>query len=548
MKTRKRRSKRKQTRKIKKLMKYEGLSPFELKNTLIRFAKMKNPLKMLNAGRGNPNFFNTFVRKLFSHLHYACVHISNKLENIPGHQHFKDLHDYPNIGEKNYKQSIIKKLTNSIPPREKRFIIDYLNYLEKEAIKEKLKPNDIFHDVVISNLGCFYPSPPQIQPHVSLVCKNFMFNLMFGKRPTREKPENYEFFATEGAAAGILYVFNTLHINGLLNPGDKIAIITPIFSPYLEMPLLERYRLKIVFLKGNPGKEFSLDDSEIDRLKDRSIKALFMVNPGNPTAFSLPLQNIKRIGNIVNTSRKDMIILSDSVYAPFVDEYNSLAYSCPKNTIEVFSLSKYFGVTGWRLGIVSLRKENNLNKLLKNLSRRKKKELRVRYSIATTKPDSLTMMERIVMDSRQVAEAHTGGLSTPQQAILALFLYYQMHDVTGGYKEEIQSVLRYRMQLLYSALNTPVTKSPRATNYYTLLYIPEIAENLFGKKARQKIEKKNYLKFLFHLSKKYQTVLLPGEGFGANKWRIRVSLANLETGDYQLISENVKNCIKDFIR
>ena len=56
MKTRKGRRKRKQTR--KKLMKYEELSPFELKNTLIRFAKMKNPLKMLNAGRGNPNFFN----------------------------------------------------------------------------------------------------------------------------------------------------------------------------------------------------------------------------------------------------------------------------------------------------------------------------------------------------------------------------------------------------------------------------------------------------------------------------------------------------------
>ena len=554
MSTRKRRSKRikrktkRQGRIGKKLKKYDRLSPFELKNILIKGAKGAHPTKMLNAGRGNPNFFNIFVRKIFSHLQYVCTHISHPLEKIPGRQIFKDLHDYPPMDATNYKQLMLKKIyAAGIPPREKGFIRDYLNYLEKEAKKSNIPPNKIFHDVVMSHLGCFYPSPPRIQPHVSLVCKNFMFNLIFGGRPTREKPSNYEFFATEGAAAGILYIFNTLHINGLLNPGDKIALITPIFSPYLEMPVLQRYRLKMIYLKGNPNKEFSLDDEEIDRLKDKSIKALFMVNPANPSAFSLPLRNIKRIGNIVNSSRKDLIILSDNVYAPFVDEYNSLAYSCPKNTIEVFSLSKYFGVTGWRLGITSIRKENNLNKLLRNLSLAKKKELRERYSIASTNPDHLTFMERLVMDSRQVAEAHVGGLSTPQQAILAMFLYYQMHDLGGHYKKEIQAVLLHRMQLLYSELNTRPEESARATNYYTLLFIPQITENLFGKAARRKMEMSNYLKFLFHLANKYHTVLLPGKGFEADPWRIRVSLANLATSDYKKISINLRKCIKDFI-
>jgi aspartate 4-decarboxylase len=552
MKTRRRQHKnKKQTRRRgkigKKLKKYDELSPFELKNILIKLAKGKDPRKMLNAGRGNPDFFNIFVRKIFSHLQYACTHISTRLEKIPGREVFRDLHDYPPAGAMNYKKAIIKKMSPTTPSRERAFVLDYLNYLEREAKKSKISPKAIFHDVVMSHLGCFYPSPPRIQPHVSLVCKNFMFNLIFGGRPTPEKPDNYEFFVTEGAAAGILYVFNTLHINGLLNPGDKIALITPIFSPYLEMPVLQRYRLKLVFLKGNPNKEFSLDDEEIDRLKDKSIKALFMVNPANPSAFSLPLRNIKRIGNIVNSTRKDLIILSDNVYAPFVDEYNSLAYSCPKNTIEVFSLSKYFGVTGWRLGITSVRKDNNLNKLLKQLPAAKKKQLHERYSIASTKPSTLTFMQRLVMDSRQVAEAHVGGLSTPQQAILAMFLYYQMHDLGKSYKKEIQSVLRYRIKLLYSELNTRPQESPRATNYYTLLYIPQITENLYGKAARRKLEMSNYLKFLFHLSKKYHTVLLPGKGFEANAWRIRVSLANLGTHDYKQISINLRKCIKDFV-
>ena len=156
-------------------------------------------------------------------------------------------------------------------------------------------------------------------------------------------------------------------------------------------------------------------------------------------------------------------------------------------------------------------------------------------------------MQRLVMDSRQVAEAHVGGLSTPQQAILAMFLYYQMHDLGKSYKKEIQSVLRYRIKLLYSELNTRPQESPRATNYYTLLYIPQITENLYGKAARRKLEMSNYLKFLFHLSKKYHTVLLPGKGFEANAWRIRVSLANLGTHDYKQISINLRKCIKDFV-
>jgi len=49
------------------LAQFKKLSPFELKNTLIYLAKTKNPLDdftmFLNAGRGNPNFYNNFVRQ-----------------------------------------------------------------------------------------------------------------------------------------------------------------------------------------------------------------------------------------------------------------------------------------------------------------------------------------------------------------------------------------------------------------------------------------------------------------------------------------------------
>ena len=276
-----------------------------------------------------------------------------------------------------------------------------------------------------------------------------------------------------------------------------------------------------------------------------------MVNPANPGAYSLSKNNIQAIGKIVNKERQDLIILSDNVYAPFTQEYNSLLISCPKNTIEVFSLSKYFGTTGWRLGIVMIAKNNRFNQLIKQLPKKYTQLISKRYTSATIHPAALTFIDRLVFDSRQVAEAHVGGLSTPQQVILALMLYYDMYDKkhnNGAYKKQIQQILLKRQTILCKHLNIPVPISPTATHYYQLLHIPTITEKLYGKPQRAHLTKHyEYLEFLTHLAQKYHTVLLNGSGFGADPWMLRISIANLSLQDYDTIGKNIALCIKDFI-
>ena len=526
----------------KKLFKrYKEISPFELKNKLIKMAEGNHPNQMLNAGRGNPNFFNNFGRQFLYKLSNMCVDLSHKKGNTT------DLVTYPALDDYNYEKEF-KSRSKKWPSRYKSFFHDYIKYLKKMAIRDKIPPNEIFHDVVMSALGCFYPSPPRIQPHLRLITEQFLFNLVMGSYNTKMRPEDFGYFATEGAAAGIMYVFNTLKENYLLLPGDSIALITPIFSPYMEMPVLADYDVNIIELKGDPDKQFSLDHEEMDKLRDKKIKALFMVNPANPGAYSLSKDNIEYIGKIVNTERKDLIVLSDNVYAPFVSEYNSFMQTCPHNTIEVFSLSKFFGTTGWRLGLCMVAKENRFNTLLHNLPKKYKDNLYERYKIATLTPAKLTFMERLVFDSRQVAEAHVGGLSTPQQTLIGIYLYYSMHDSSQTYKKQLQSILESRMNLLYKDLNTSIAMLSTSTNYYNLIDIPQVTENLYGKRARDHIEDKyEYLEFLFHLAKVYHVVLLPGAGFGATPWRVRISLANLADQDYAKIGTALKMCIKDFV-
>ena len=533
--------------------KYDELSPFEIKDKLMSLAS-GGKKAMLNAGRGNPNFFNEFVRIVFARLQLLVTEFTNDKEHLR-----KDLDIYPESDAFNY-ESVFKKGVHKWPVRERDFFLDYIKYIKEHCKKQNKDYNLMLHDIVMSTLGCFYPVPPQMQPHLNFACQDFMYDLVMGgaglKKDMKERgeslnPDDFEFFATEGAAAGILYVLNTLKENFLLQPGDTIAIITPIFSPYLEMPKLNNYDLKIVELKGNPAKNYALDDEEINKLKDKKIKGLFMVNPTNPPAFALPKQNIDKIGHLVNTERPDMFVLSDSVYSPFCKRgaYNSFMLSCPKNTIEVFSLSKYFGTTGWRLGLVMVPKDTNLNKMVWNRPPKEKAALHKRYELNTINPDKLTFMERLVYDSRAVSEAHVAGLSTPQQVLIGLFLYFDVHDRGHEYQKDIRNLLEKRISTLYKELNTKPQLVPLATDYYTLLEIPVIAENLYGGDARKKLEEKhNYIEFLFHLAKVYKTVLLPGKGFGTlNNWVLRVSLANLPNDDYKKIGKNISACIKDFI-
>jgi len=528
------------TRKLskKKFNKLNKISPFELKNRLIKLAGPK----ILNAGRGNPNFFNSYIRTIFTKLQQGCILASQKYKSS------SDLKLYPSTSDHNYKSKLLAIPWNK---QEKHFMKQYLSFLEKSN-KSSKNTNELYYDIFLSSLGSFYPSPPQIQPHVQIITQHFMHHLIYKQSSkSNPSPQDFDIFATEGAANGILYVFNTLKYNHLLNPGDTIAIITPIFSPYLEIPILKTYGLKIITLKSLPSLNYSLPQSEIEKLRDKKIKGLFMVNPSNPGGYSLSKQNIQAIGDIVNTERQDLIILSDNVYAPFAQEYNSLLISCPKNTIEVFSLSKYFGTTGWRLGIVMVAKNNRFNHLIKQLPHTKQELMNKRYSSATIHPSDLTFINRIVFDSRQVAEAHVGGLSTPQQVILALMLYYDMYDKqhhNGAYKKQLIQLLIKRQTALCKHLHITVPTTPTATHYYQLLHIPTITENIYGKPQREYLTKNyEYMEFLMHLATKYHTVLLNGSGFGADPWMIRISIANLSLPDYETIGKNIALCIKDFI-
>src|SRR4029434_7182835 len=152
-----------------------------------------------------------------------------------------------------------------------------------------------------------------------------------------------------------------------------------IFTPYLEMTHLEDYDLKIVTIAAPQENRFQYTDEEIQKLEDPKVKAFFIVNPGNPTGMGMNREAVAKIVDLVKNKRPDLMLLTDDVYGTFCNDFRSLLGELPHNTIGVYSYSKYFGATGWRLGVIAIHQDNMFDKAIAKLPDAELRALDKRY-------------------------------------------------------------------------------------------------------------------------------------------------------------------------
>ena len=186
--------------------------------------------------------------------------------------------------------------------------------------------------------------------------------------------------------------------------------------------------------------------------------------------------HVRRVGD-----REDLFIVTDDVYGTFADDFVSLFAICPRNTILVYSFSKYFGATGWRLGVIATHHDTILDRQIAQLPDADKAMLHERYGTLVMDPGKLKFIDRLVADSRTVSLNHTAGLSTPQQVQMALFALFALMDEPDAYKQAVKRIIRRRQTALYRELGIPTAQDPNGTDYYTLLDLEAIATELYGR-------------------------------------------------------------------
>ncbi|WP_242588499.1 bifunctional aspartate transaminase/aspartate 4-decarboxylase [Corallococcus macrosporus] len=421
------------------------LSPIELKDALPQVAdeavKTREAM-MLDAGRGNPNWIATTPREAFFLLGQFALAESRRAWDEPG------------VGLAGMPRS----------PGIARRLHDFLDASDDEPAVQLLRraltygehtlgfhPDRFVWELTDAVIGDNYPVPDRMLPHAERIVQEYLARELFTGRPPSGR---FDLFAVEGSTAAMSYVFRALGVNGLLHKGDTIALGSPLFAPYQAIPRLDELPLHTVDLQQSATTKdgrhtWQYPDAELRKLEDPRIKAFLLVNPSNPGAVAMRKESVHKLVELVRKRRPDLLIITDDVYGTFVNGFRSLAADLPRNTLLVYSYSKHFGCTGWRLGVVALHEDNILDEALAKQPAKARSRLEARYGAVSSHPGRLKFIDRMVADSRAVALSHTAGLSLPQQLQMTLFSLFSLLDKDDVYKKRCQRICQGETHALH---------------------------------------------------------------------------------------------------
>ncbi|MFF9144140.1 bifunctional aspartate transaminase/aspartate 4-decarboxylase [Streptomyces sp. NPDC014861] len=527
---------------------FAQLSPFELKDKFITIArhaqadqpgqKDKSSVQMLNAGRGNPNWTATSPREAFHALGYFALSESRRVWTAD------DLGGMPELMGSGARFDTFVRQHPDLPG------IELLQKSVEYAVERFGFDKDAFvHELTDSSIGDNYPVPDRILTHTEQVVRGYVDDEMFDGRPPAG---NVSYFATEGGTAAMCYVFDSLMKNGILRKGDRIALMVPVFTPYIEIPELDTYEFDVVHVNASlftetGVREWRYPTEEVAKLEDPSIKLLCLVNPSNPPSLALSQRVANQLKEIVAEKNPNLVIVTDDVYGTFVPGFRSIAADLPHNTLLVYSYSKHYGATGWRLGVIGLNDDNVIDRMIADLPAAEKERLDKRYGTLSLEPEKIRFIDRLVADSRQVALNHTAGLSLPQQVMMTLFSLFDMLPEGQAYKERLRAIVNQRLDLLLEGAQMKIADDDKRAGYYIELDLLAEAERVHGEDFADFLEKEyEPVDPLFRLAEHTGVVLLNGGGFDGPEWSVRVSLANLDDLDYLKIGHHLRAIFDDY--
>ncbi|MGH6969406.1 MAG: pyridoxal phosphate-dependent aminotransferase [Stellaceae bacterium] len=146
---------------------------------------------------------------------------------------------------------------------------------------------------------------------------------------------------TTGSSAG--FVFACL---AAFEPGDKVAICFPGYPAYRN--ILTALDLVPVELTTGADERYQVTLERL-RAQGRGVEGLIVASPANPTGTMIPSDELAAIAR--HCREAGIRLISDEIY-------HGIAYGAPAATalasdpqaIVVNSFSKYFSMTGWRVG------------------------------------------------------------------------------------------------------------------------------------------------------------------------------------------------------
>jgi aspartate/methionine/tyrosine aminotransferase len=147
-----------------------------------------------------------------------------------------------------------------------------------------------------------------------------------------------------GGMQGLFGAFQSV-----VNPGEEVLVFSPFWTPIKD--LIAHCEGKAILVSTDKAREIGFAET-LDRYTNERTRAIYYNTPQNPTGVVFTRDEAQAVA--AYAKEHELVVIADEAYEDLVydGEHFSIA-SLPgmfERTITVFTLSKSYAMTGWRLG------------------------------------------------------------------------------------------------------------------------------------------------------------------------------------------------------
>ncbi len=148
---------------------------------------------------------------------------------------------------------------------------------------------------------------------------------------------------TAGASAAL-----QLACLALIDAGDEVLMPDPSYP--CNRQFVSSAEGRAVLLPSTAAERFQLSADKVSAAWGAHTRGVLLASPSNPTGTSIHPDELRRIDDVV--TERGGITLIDEIYLglSYDDTYSHSALGLSDQIISINSFSKYFNMTGWRLG------------------------------------------------------------------------------------------------------------------------------------------------------------------------------------------------------
>lgn len=166
-----------------------------------------------------------------------------------------------------------------------------------------------------------------------------------------------EGYTRDNCASGIgakQVLYNLLE--ALMDEGDEIVFPTPYWTSYMD--IAEILGARVTTLPCPPEQKYKLTPEQLDKALSGKPRVFLFNNPSNPTGMVYTRDEIAALADVL-VKYPDTWVITDDIYNRMVFDgigYHNFVHARPElkeRVVFVDSLSKTYGMPGWRVGLIA---------------------------------------------------------------------------------------------------------------------------------------------------------------------------------------------------